>query len=222
MSQTAINQRLRTARTKVIVSLVVNGLLPLIVYTLVRPLLANDASALAIAGAIPAVRTVALWLWRRRVDWIGVHAVVGFAIAGAAAALSGGNSFLLKVHGSLLTGTIGAVCLISVVIRRPVLLPVLQAFAPSDRPASSAGATETSSTASQRSSAVVTAVIGCACLGDAVAHIILALTVPTGTFLIVSRVVTWSILGSGAALLWWMRRRTGARSTTRAAASDGD
>jgi hypothetical protein len=222
MSQREANQRLRQARSKFILSLVINGIVPLVVYTLVHPLLANDASALAIAGAVPAARTVTLWLWRRRVDWIGVYAIVGFAIACAAAALSGGNSFLLKVHGSLLTGTIGLVCLISVIIGQPVLLPVLQAFSQSDRTPSSGGATGSSNAASRRSSAIVTAVIGCTFLADAAAHIVLALTVPTGTFLVMSRVVTWAIIGGGAALLWWMRRRVGARSKGRASTADGD
>lgn len=222
MAQREVDQRLRKARSTLILSLVVNGLVPLVVYTLVHPLFANEAIALAIAGAVPAVRTLALWLWPRCVDWIGVHAVVGFAIACAAAALSGGNSFLLKVHGSLLTGAIGAVCLISVIIGQPILLPVLQTFALSDRTPSSVGETGSSNAASRRSSAILTAVIGCTFLADAAAHIVLALTVPTGTFLVMSRVVTWAIIGGGAALLWWMRRRVGAHSKEQAAAADGD
>lgn len=222
MSQREVNQRLRQLRSKVFLSLVINGIIPLVVYTLVHPLLANDASALAIAGAVPAARTVTLWLWRRHVDWIGVYAIAGFAIACAAAALSGGNSFLLKAHGSLLTGTIGLVCLISVIIGQPVLLPILQAFSPSDGTPSSSGATGSRNAATRRSSTIITIVIGCAFLADAVAHVMLALTVATATFLIMSRVVTWTILGSGAALLWWMRRRAGAPSKKRAATADGD
>src|SRR5919205_1145456 len=128
MSQREVNQRLHQARRNLILSLVINGLVPVVVYTLVHPLLATDASALAIAGAVPALRTLTLWLWRRRVDYIGVYAIVGFAIACAAAALSGGNGFLLKVHGSLLSGTIGVVCLLSVLIGQPVLLSFLQVF----------------------------------------------------------------------------------------------
>jgi hypothetical protein len=87
---------------------------------------------------IAADYTMALWIWRRRVDWIGVHAVLGFAMACAISALLGGNALLLKVHGSLLTGTVGLVLLISVVVGRPLLLPLLQAFMHSDLKQSSA------------------------------------------------------------------------------------
>jgi hypothetical protein len=31
--------------------------------------------------AVPAVRTIAQWVWRRRVDWVGVLAVLGFAVS---------------------------------------------------------------------------------------------------------------------------------------------
>ena len=56
-------------------------MLPLLIYALLRPLLASDIVALAFAAAVPALRTLALWVWRRRVDWIGLHAVLGFGLA---------------------------------------------------------------------------------------------------------------------------------------------
>lgn len=38
------------------------------------------------------------------------------------------NKLLLKIHGTLLTGTIGLVLLVSVLFRKPLLLPFFQAF----------------------------------------------------------------------------------------------
>lgn len=205
-----IPPRFRQIRGKLILSLVINGLLPLVLYALLRPLLASDAYALAIAGAIPAVRTVALWIGRRQIDWIGAHAVLGFAIALAVTALLAGNAFLLKVHGSLLTGTIGLVLLISVAIRRPLLEPLFQAVTHGAEGRRVLERASIDSAGSKRISEripIITGVIGLALFGDALAHVILALTLPTATFLVLSRLVTIAILGGGVASLSWMRRR---------------
>jgi hypothetical protein len=201
------NHLLREARRKSVLSLAVNGLVPLIVYTLSRHFFTNDTTALAIAGAIPAVWIIALWGWRRRVDWIGVLAVFGYIVAFAVSAFSGWGSLPLKIHGSLLTGTIGLVFLISAVMRKPLLLPLLQVFTRSDPERSSFFETVSSNPASYRKFTVLTGVIGFVLLSDAVVYIILALTLSTGTFLVISRVVHWVILGGGALVLWRMRRR---------------
>ena len=120
-------------RRRLIFSLGINALLPLLLYALLRPLLASDAAALAIAAAIPALRTLALWFFRRRVDWIGAHAVLGFGLALALTVLLAGDVFLLKVHGPLLIGILGLVLLVSVVIRKPLLEPVLRALGAPER-----------------------------------------------------------------------------------------
>jgi hypothetical protein len=198
-------------RRKLILSLAINGLLPLIVYALLRPFLASDALALAIAGAIPALRTVVLWIGRRRVDWIGAYAVLGFSLALAITVILAGNAFLLEVHGSLLTGTVGLILLVSLAFRKPLLEPILRAFmshtpqssmiqeSASDDPVDHQRLTERSP--------ILTTVIGLALFGNALVHVILALTLPTATFLALSRLATLAILGGGAALLAWLRRR---------------
>jgi hypothetical protein len=210
MSQTKeIPPRFRQIRGKLILSLVINGLLPLVLYALLRPLLASDAYALAIAGAIPAVRTMALWIGRRRIDWIGAYAVLGFAIALAVTVFLAGNAFLLKVHGSLLTGTIGLVLLISVAVRKPLLEPLFQAFTRGAKGSRILEREAIDSASRQRIAQripIMTTVIGLAFFGDALAHVILALTLPTATFLVLSRLATIVILGGGVASLSWMRR----------------
>jgi hypothetical protein len=206
MTQTETNQRLSKVRRKLVLSLAVNGLVPLVLYTLLRRLFPDDAPALAIAGSVPAVRTMSLWAWRRRVDWIGVLAVLGFVVALAISALSTGSDLLLKVHGSLWTGAIGLVFLISVVIGKPLLLPLLQVFMRNDPELSSALEKRASNPASQKRLTIITAVIGFVLIGDAVTHVILALTLPTEKFLITSRLVSWAILGTGAAFIWWIHR----------------
>ncbi len=195
-------QRLRQMRIRLVQSLAINALIPLVLYLLLRPLFADDATPLAIAGLVPAMRTIALWVMRRRVEWIGVYAVLGFVIAVIISALSGGNSLLLKIHEELLAGAIGLILLISAIMKKPLLQPLFQIFTRSDLDRSS-------NPVSYKRIAVITALIGLMLLGNAVAHVILALTLPTATFLVMSRVVTLAVLGGGVALAWWTRQRVG-------------
>jgi hypothetical protein len=201
----------QSLRRRLILSLAINALLPVLVYALLRPLLASDAVALAIAAAIPAMRTLALWFWRRRVDWIGVHAVLGFGLALALTVLLAGNVFLLKVHGSLLIGILGLVLLVSVAIRKPLLEPVLRAFERTGPQVPNVLEKASIDSAGHerliRRIPLITTIVGLAFLGDALAHVLLALTTPTTTYLALSHIVTIAILGGGAAFLAWMRRR---------------
>ncbi len=195
-------QRFRQVRIKLIERLAVNALVPVVLYLLLRPLFADDATPLAIAGVVPALRTITLWIWRRRVDWIGVYAVLGLAVAIAASVLSGGNTLLLKVHAEFLTGAIGLVLFISALMKRPLLQPILQIWIQNSLE-------QSSNPVSYKNITLITALLGLALLGNAAAHIVLALTLPTATFLGLSRVVTLALLGGGLAFIWWMRRRVG-------------
>jgi hypothetical protein len=183
----------------------------LILDALLRPLLASDAYALAIAAAISALRTVALWIRRRRVDWIGAYAVLGFSLALAITVLLAGNAFLLEVHGSLLTGAIGLVLLASEVVRKPLLEPVSRAFARKGPQGSSILESASIDPAGRQRIAgrlpIITTVPGLAFFGNAVVHVILALTLPTATLLVLFRLATIAILGGGVALLAWLCRR---------------
>lgn len=189
-------------------SLLVNGLAPLLVYTLLRAHVDSDASALALGGVIPAAWTVTLWLWRRRIDPIGVLAVGGFGLALAVTVAAGGSALPLKLRRQVATGLIGVACLVSVGVRRPLLLPALRllvhlnpARARAVAPLVDRAAHEP---ATQRTLTVATAVIGVALLGEAAVQTLLAVALPTSMFL----AVRLAIGGSAAAfLLWSMRQR---------------
>jgi len=79
------------------------------------------------------------------------------------------------------------VFLISVVMRRPLLITLLRAFKHGDPE-------RFSNPANHRKFTIFTAVFGFVFLVDAVVHIILALTLPTGTYLVMSRVVSLAII----------------------------
>jgi hypothetical protein len=174
-------------------SLAASFVIPLLLYVLLRPRVGTDTTALAIAGAVPTAWTAARLASRRRVDPVGAISVVGFSVTLFATALLGGNPVLLKVQEAPLTGAIGLAALVSVVMRRPLLSPVLQLLRRSAPPGS-------------RQVAVATAIIGTTLLIDASMRVALALILPTTTFLAVHREISWIVLGSGLALLLLSRR----------------
>ncbi len=187
-------------RVRLATSLVINAVIPLVLYLLLRPLFSDDDTLLAIAGAIPVARTVVVWATQRRVDWIGLYAALGFSIAVVVSVFSGGNTLLLELHEQLLMGTAGFVLLLSAIMNRPLLLPLLETFRP-DAPKQSRNV------GVYKRVGAMTAALGLVLLGNALAHLILALTLPTDAYLVVSRVVTFGLLGGLIALAGWARRR---------------
>jgi len=198
-------------RRKLLLSLAINALLPLVAYGLLRLAGVGELLALAVAAAIPAARTVVLWVWRRRLDWIGLQALVGFAAAAAGTIFLSGNPLLLEVHSSLLTGTAGIVLLFSAAIGKPLLQTLAQAFA-RDNPRLSALVPDNPER--RKVMRLATAIIGLAFLADAAAHVALALTAPVDVFVSVSRVLNWGILAAGAASVWWLRQRAAQNTRT--------
>ena len=61
---------------------------------------------------------------------------------------------------------------------------------------------------------VITAVAGLVLFGDALAHVILALALPTQQYLAYSRGVTILLLGGGVLILGWLRRRNASQPNT--------
>jgi hypothetical protein len=191
-------------------SIALNGGVPLLLYALLRPHVSSDVPALAIAGAVPVVLTVAEFGWRRRLDVFGVIAVVGFGVVLLVQLLSGGNALLLKLQDSIVTGPLGLVCLASVAVRRPLHLLVLRLLA-SRKPELTAVVHDR---AWRRTSIVFTALVGGTLVAHALAILILAVTLPTTTFLVLSRPVGWAVLGVGAVSLFWYRNRLRNRRTS--------
>lgn len=183
-------------------SLVLNAALPLVVYLLLSPR-TGDVPALAVGAAIPVVVTAVGFVRRRRIDPIGVLAVVTFAIVLVVLALTGGNPLVLKLHDAVVTGPLGLVCLASVVIRRPLLTVAhrMMASRGHDTPSTLTG------TAQQRVLSVLTALIGTILVVHAGLILTLALTLPTSTFLAVGRPIGWAVIAVGVLTIMTYRKR---------------
>jgi len=90
----------------------------------------------------------------------------------------------------VITGVAGLAFLISVVIGRPLLLSLSRAFMAKNPELASTFNGTSGDPARRRGMTIMTTVVGFTLLADGVAHIIMALTLPTVTFLVMSRVVT--------------------------------
>ncbi|HEX4107779.1 MAG TPA: hypothetical protein VHX88_06565 [Solirubrobacteraceae bacterium] len=163
--------------------------LPLGVFLALHAALGNSTRALAITEAIPVAWLLAVAIMHRRLDPIALLAVVGFAVALAATALSGGGPLPLELHRALFPGAAGLACLISVAAHRPLLgtIAARQGRPVPDEPGTGLGGSLT----------VLTIMIGFMLIADATAQVVLALTVSTTTFVGLSHAASHTIIGVG-------------------------
>ena len=202
----------RRAAVEPLIRLVINAVVPVLVYLLLRPHVHSDVTALIAGAAIPAAYTVGVFLWRRRLDPIGVIALACFGIGLLLVIATSGNELVFKLREEIWTGPLGLAFLISAAVRRP-LLPVALQFATRRN---AEFAPRLRSPGARRITTVSTVVIGVILVVHAVLLIALALTTSTTTFLAVSRPISWIVVGGGlASLVWWIRRQ---RSRLNAAA----
>jgi hypothetical protein len=192
-------------------SVVISAVVPLFVYTFLRPHVSGDATALLAAAAVPTAFTLGKLAWRRRLDPIGLIAVCGFAIAMLVLVATGGNTVVLKLHEAVVTGPLGLVCLASVAIGKPLHQVVLR-LAARRNPALEK---LRHAPGSRRVSNMVTVLLGVTLVLHALVLLVLALSLPTQTYLEMSRPVGLAVLAIGLGSLFWFRRwRRWRRETT--------
>ena len=187
-----------------LVRLMINLAAPVLAYVLLRPYVHSDITALVVGAAVPTAYTVGVLLWRRRLDAIGVFAIVCFAIGLLLVAATGGNELVFKLRGDIWTGPLGLACLISVAACRPLFFVALQLAARRNTQI----AERIGDPQARRISAVTTGVIGVILLVHALVMVALALTTSTTVFLALKEPVSLAIVVGGlAALVWWIRRQ---------------
>jgi hypothetical protein len=184
-------------------SLVLNFVVPVLAYRVFRPHVATSAEALALGAAIPVAFTLGTLIWRRRLDPLGLLSVISFGISIGVSWLSGGSSLALELQEPVVTGIIGLACLISVAVRRPLHLVVVRYLGRTNPRFARIAADP----AAQRNSLIGTAMIGSVFLAHATVVTVMALTLPTSTFLTLSHPVGLAVFGAGLLGLFWYRHR---------------
>ena len=184
--------------------LMINLAVPVLVYVLLRPHVHSDITALIAGAAVPTACTASVLLWRRRLDAIGVFAIVCFAIGLLLVVATGGNELAFKLREDIWTGPLGLACLISAAAGRPLFSVALQFAARRNAQI----AVRTGDPQARRISTVTTGVIGMILLVHAVVMSALALTTSTTIFLALRLPLSLAIVGGGlAALVWWIRHQ---------------
>jgi hypothetical protein len=181
--------------------ILVAGVLPVVGYVLLRPHVSSDAVALAAVMVFPIIEIAVERYRHGRFEPIGIIALIGIGIGLLGAVALNGDATLLKVRDSLVTGLFGIVCLGSLGTRRPAMFYLGRSFATGDDPEQ---VTEFDTIwelpGVPGRFRFVTAVWGVALLAEALLRTALALTIPTETFLVVTPILNWTVIGG---LLWF-------------------
>ena len=186
--------------------LLVMLLLPLVAYLLIRAFVGSPARALALSEAIPTGWLLLIGVTQRRLDRGALVSALTVAVALALYAFTGGDPLALELRRGAVTGSLGIAILVSVAIRRPLLLLVAEHAAkmgPEQQPEIEARLAEPQR---RRALSILTAIIGLSLTFDGATQTGLALTVPTGSFAADSTAARVIVLGSGLVTAVWCFR----------------
>ena len=192
-----------------IISLLIGGLAPVLCYFVVRPYVASDVTALAIAWFIPVLWMLISSLWRRRFNMFGIHGVVVYGIALSISIFTSSGSLPLNLHHAVVAGLVGLVFLGSVAVGRPILLIVARRVARnSSRQAAINRRLEGRGV--RQTMTRLTQYIGVVALVDAVLQADLALSLPTSSYVVATSIVHMAVVAGAVALalvVMWLRLR---------------
>ena len=178
-------------------NIVVAGILPFVAYSIIRPHLESDAAGLAIVMVFPVLEVA--WERRRsgRFEPIGIIAMVGIALGLVGALVTGGNATLLKIRESAITGLFGVICLVSLASARPMMWYLGREFATGgDKDKRTEFDQIWEFPGARQRFRIVTVVWGLGLIGEAIGRTIMALSLSTGVFLILSFVFNGVVLAS--------------------------
>ena len=181
-------------------------LLPLAAYALIRAFVGSPVRALALSEAIPAGWLLLIGVTQRRLDRGALVSALTVAIALAAYAFSGGNPLALELRRGAVTGSLGIAILVSVAVRRPLLLLVAEHAARMNPEQQRVIEARLAEPQRRRALGILTAIIGLTLALDGATQTGLAFTVPTGSFAADSTAARVIVLGSGLVIAVWYFR----------------
>ena len=199
-------------------SLLVNAVAPFVAYQLLTGNGMSTLQALTISGVFPVIGIAWGFARSRRADIIGLVSLAFIAIGVATSVISGDTRFIL-IKESLLTGVFGVICLVSLLLPRPLMFYFGRQFA-SGGDATRAAAYESLWQYPQFRTVNrnITLVWGVGYVGEAAVRVALTFVLPIPVFLIASPVLA---IGVTIALISWTlayARRSARRGAERMAA----
>jgi hypothetical protein len=178
-------------------SIVFGAGLPICVYFAVRSHVHTDAQALIVAGCFSVAWILIQAVRQRRVDFLALSILLGFAVGVASSILLGGNAYVLKVRDAFFTALFGVVCIVTLFTHdRPAFFYVSRYFSAGTDPERVSAFDRLHEVPIGRHTFRVLSVVwGVGLVLEASLRMALAKMLPTGTFLAVSPFVTVSMIG---------------------------
>jgi hypothetical protein len=183
-------QRLRPPIGAIVWGIVLNAVVPVILYKLsLRYISPSEFTALVIAALFPMGKSVFDLVWHRQLDPISIVVLLGIAADGTAM-FFGGSPRLLLLRESLFTGAFGFACLVSLLLPRPMMFYFSRYFMAGADPARQARFNAAWQFAEVRfSHRLVTSVWGAVFLGELILRIILIYQLPPAAVLVISPII---------------------------------
>jgi len=175
--------------------LIMVGVLPVVAYALLRPHLPSDGIALTAVMTFPLADVLVERVRHQRFEPLGIIVLLGIAVGLVGAVALHGDTLLLKVRESLVTGVFGIISLGSLAAPRPATFYLARAFATGgdDHEIGVFNARWDLPTVPARFR-LTTFVWGVGLVGEAALRTALALALRTEAFLVVAQIINWTVL----------------------------
>jgi intracellular septation protein A len=191
---------------------------PFLVYQLAAGHM-SETAALMLSAAPPILWSIGQIIWSRKLDALSLLVISGIALS-LVATLLGGSPRLLLIRESFITGIFGLIFLGSLLFPKPLLFHLAKTTVTKQGMNEEVFASGWSIPGFRFTFYLMTVVWGVGLLVEATGKIILAFTIPTGLFLVVSPIISYSIyFGLLGWSLWYgnQRRKLGERMAAAAA-----
>ena len=182
--------------------LVIVGILPVVAYAILRPHVASDGIALTAVMVFPLADVLTERARHKRFEPLGMIVLIGIAVGLGAAVALHGDTLMLKVRESVVTGVFGIICLVSLSARATgdVLSGASVRHRRKRRRGRAVQPRDGNCLRFPPRFRLTTLVWGIGLVGEAGLRIGLALVLPTQAFLVVAQIISWTVL---AGLFWF-------------------
>jgi intracellular septation protein A len=194
---------------------------PVAVYYLLRAVGTAQVTALIVSGILPAVGVAISVIRHRRIDAIGLLALLGI-VAGTIAGLVSHSARLVLMEGSVPTAVFGLTCLWSLFTREPMLYRIGLETRGEDTAGGRKLRALWAQPAGQHAFRVITLVWGVTFLAEAATRVLIVEAVPGGNALLIVKAMPYAVLFG---LIRWMAfytrqlRRSGQQAVVEQAVS---
>ncbi len=206
---------LRTMVVGLLPSILVNGVLVIVIYQLIKHFTSlSDVEALFIS-AIPAmIDTIASLLRQRRVDVLGAFALITIAVS-IVLIFASGDARLFQIRESFLTVLFGIICLVSLLFPKPLWFYIIRYFTTGNNPRQEATFNAAWQYPAFRAYIRnVTIVWGVTYAIEFIVRLVLVYSLPLSQFLVISPIIFYGI--TIAVIAWTVRAGSRLRKRSQA------